>query len=137
MPLFSMHLAARSTRRLLAFAAAASLVAFPARSAHALQPLSDFLDHAKTWNPDNRAAAATVDQRDAEVGVSNGNLEPNLQFNGLYTRNQYDVTTGSLFGGGSTSTAGLSLVLKLAHAPVASAGVCEPGPYTPTPRNCW
>jgi len=108
MPLFPMQLSARSTRRLLAFAAGASLVALPARSAHALQPLTEFLDHAKTWNPDNRAAAATVDQRDAEVGVSSGNLEPNLVFNGLYTRNQYDVTTGSLFSGGGTVPTGLT-----------------------------
>jgi outer membrane protein TolC len=81
---------------MLALAVGLPLAALPVRSAYALQPLTDFLDHAKTWNPDNRAAAATVDQRDAEVGVASGNLEPNLQFNGLYTRNQYEATTGNL-----------------------------------------
>jgi outer membrane protein TolC len=72
-----------------------------AAPAHALQPLTEFLEHARTWNPDNRAAHATVEQRDAEVGVSSGNLEPNLQFNALYTHNQYEVGTSGLFGGGS------------------------------------
>jgi outer membrane protein TolC len=85
------------SRRLLVLAATLGVASLPARSAHALQPLSEFLDHAKTWNPDNRAAHATVDQRDAEVGVANGNLEPNLVFNGSYTRNQYEITTDSLF----------------------------------------
>jgi outer membrane protein TolC len=70
-----------------------------ARPASALQPLTDFLEHAKTFNPDNRAARATAEQRDAEVSVATGNLEPNLQLNGFYTRNQYEVTTGSLLGG--------------------------------------
>jgi len=79
-----------------------ALAMVTARPAYALQPLQEFLDHAKTWNPDNRAAHATVDQRDAEVGVSTGNLEPNLQFNGLYTRNQYQVDTSSLLPAGTT-----------------------------------
>lgn len=76
-----------------------SALAVPARPALALQPLTDFLSHAKTWNPDNRAAKATVDQRDAEVSVQSGNLAPNLQFNGMYTRNQYEVDSSTLFGG--------------------------------------
>ena len=81
----------------------ASALSVSARPAHALQPLKAFLDNAKTWNPDNRAAHATVDQRDAEVGVQSGNLEPNIQFNGMYTRNQYEVTTGTLFAGSGSS----------------------------------
>jgi outer membrane protein TolC len=76
--------------RLLVLVGTLGMASLPARSAYALQPLADFLDHAKTWNPDNRAAHATVDQRDAEVGVASGNLEPNLQFNGLYTHNQFE-----------------------------------------------
>jgi outer membrane protein TolC len=71
----------------------------------ALQPLTEFLEHARTWNPDNRAAHATVDQRDAEVSVSSGNLAPNLAFNGLYTHNEYEVGTTTLFGGGGGSSA--------------------------------
>ncbi len=86
----------RSTSRALAFAAGLAVVSAAPRPAHALQPLEAFLDHAKTWNPDNRAAHATVDQRDAEVGIASGNLEPNLQFNGLYTHNEFEVTTSAL-----------------------------------------
>jgi outer membrane protein TolC len=92
----SARFARRTLVRRLAIVAGASLALLPASSAHALQPLGAFLEHAKTWNPDNRAATATVDQRDAEVSVASGNLEPNLQFNGLYTRNQYEATTGTL-----------------------------------------
>jgi len=76
---------------------ALALLLLPSRDAFALQPLGEFLDHAKTWNPDNRSAAAVVDQRGAEVGISTGNLEPNLQFNGLYTFNEYEVDTTALF----------------------------------------
>jgi outer membrane protein TolC len=79
--------------------AVAACLAVPASSAHALQPLSQFLQNARTWNPDNRAATATKDQRDAEVSVATGNLEPNLQFNGIYTRNEYEVTTADLAAG--------------------------------------
>ncbi len=84
-------------QRVLVLAAVAPLLALPSRTAHALQPLASFLENAKTWNPDNRAAHATVEQRDAEVSVSSGNLAPNLQFNALYTHNQYEVSTGNLF----------------------------------------
>jgi outer membrane protein TolC len=63
----------------------------------ALQPVTEFLAHAKTWNPQNRAAQATTAQRNAEVDVSTGNLLPNVSATAFYTRNQYEVTTGSLF----------------------------------------
>ncbi len=64
----------------------------------ALQPVSEFLVHARTWNPQNRAAHATAAQRDAEVGISTGNLLPNVSATGMYTRNQYEVTAGALLG---------------------------------------
>ena len=73
-----------------------------ARPAFALQPVTEFLQHAKTWNPQNRAAHATTSQRDAEVGVSRGNYLPSFAANGIYTRNQYEVTTGSLFPTGAS-----------------------------------
>jgi outer membrane protein TolC len=69
------------------------------RPALALQPVTEFLAHAKTWNPQNRAAHATTAQRDAEVGVSTGSLLPNFSATGLYTRNEYEVTTAALLGG--------------------------------------
>jgi outer membrane protein TolC len=73
----------------------------PSRPAHALQPVGEFLAHAKTWNPQNRAAHATTAQRDAEVGVARGNYLPSFSATGLYTRNQYEVTTAALTGGAS------------------------------------
>src|ERR1700733_9274891 len=69
------------------------------RPALALQPVTEFLAHARTWNPDNRAAHATADQRDAEVGISTGALLPDVTAAAGYTRNQYEVTGASAFGG--------------------------------------
>jgi outer membrane protein TolC len=83
--------------------AAAALVAYAlfARPALALQPVTEFLAHARTWNPQNRAAHATTAQRDAELGISTGNLMPNFAATGIYTQNQYEVTTAALLPGGS------------------------------------
>ena len=78
-----------------------------ARPALALQPVAEFLEHSKTWNPQNRVAHATAAQRDAEVDVSTGNLLPNFSATGMYTRNQYEVTTAALIPPGSLP-AGLS-----------------------------
>ena len=94
---------ARSPRTVVT--AALALVALAPFPAYALQPLQDFLQHAKTWNPDNRAAHAVVQQRDAEVGISSGNLEPNLTGNFLYTRNEHEVTSDSLFNIASIGSA--------------------------------
>jgi len=91
-----------SRRRRAGVALAATM--FFARPAFALQPLSEFLTHARTWNPQNRAARATAVQRDAEIGVSTGNLLPSLSAAGTYTRNEYEVTTAALIpmtGGGT------------------------------------
>jgi outer membrane protein TolC len=76
------------------------------RPVFALQPVTEFLAHARTWNPENRAAHATAAQRDAEVGISTGNLLPNISAAAMYTRNQYEVTTGSLFGSTPPSMTG-------------------------------
>jgi outer membrane protein TolC len=80
----------------------------PAHPALALQPVTEFLAHAKAWNPENRAAHATTTQRDAELGISNGNLMPNFSASGTYTRNEYEVTTASLIPVGGP-TGGLSI----------------------------
>jgi outer membrane protein TolC len=82
-------------------ALAAGLV--PARPALALQPVTEFLEHARTWNPQNRAAHATTAQRDAEIAVSTGALLPNLAATGTYTRNEFEVTTASLLPSGPPS----------------------------------
>jgi len=94
---------ARTVRRVALLVGLSSLLASHPRPALALQPLREFLDHARAWNPDNRAAQAAVEQRDAEVSVSTGALEPGLQANAYYTRNQYDVESSTLFGGGSAA----------------------------------
>jgi outer membrane protein TolC len=77
--------------RLLGALLAMAACTAPARPAFALQPVTEFLEHARTYNPQNRAARATAVQRDAEVGVSTGSLLPSLSAQGTYTRNQYPV----------------------------------------------
>lgn len=77
------------------------------RPAFALQPVADFISHAKTWNPQNRAAAATTAERDAEVSVSTGSLLPSLSATGTYTRNEYEVTTAALTGLSGAGAAGI------------------------------
>jgi outer membrane protein TolC len=82
-----------------AFSVAVSMLC--PRSAAALQPVSEFLAHARTYNPQSRAARATAVQRDAELGVSTGNLLPNFSAGATYTRNQYEVTTANLLPAGA------------------------------------
>jgi outer membrane protein len=77
------------------------------RRALALQPVVEFLAHARAWNPQNRAARATAVRRDAELGVSTGNLLPSFTAGATYTRNQYQVDTGTLFGGASMAGGGI------------------------------
>jgi outer membrane protein len=79
---------------------------FSGHSAFALQPVTEFLEHAKAWNPQNRAAQATTVQRDAEVAVSTGSLLPNFAATGTYTRNEYEVTTAALIPSSMMPTAG-------------------------------
>jgi outer membrane protein len=93
---------------LLSLAGSAGLITLVPAPALALQPVEVFLEHAKTWNPQNRAAHATTAQRDAELDVSTGQLLPNLSATGTYTRNQYQVDTSALVGG-SAATAGFSI----------------------------
>jgi outer membrane protein TolC len=94
-------------RRVVAFSivASAALWAAPVR---ALQPVTEFLARAKTWNPQNRAAHATTVQRDAEIGVATGALWPSFSAGGTYTRNQYEVTTAALIPAG-TNTMGFNI----------------------------
>jgi outer membrane protein TolC len=62
-----------------------------AHSAHAMQPLSNFLESAKTQNFDAREADAVIAQRDAEAQTSSRKLWPTLSARGVYTRNQYEA----------------------------------------------
>jgi outer membrane protein TolC len=82
--------------RPLGIAIAIAACALSEHPALALQPVTEFVMHAKSWNPKNRAARATTTRRDAEVGVSSGSLLPSLSAGVTYTRNQYEVTTAAL-----------------------------------------
>jgi outer membrane protein TolC len=61
------------------------------REARALQPLEAFVASAKHGNPDNREAAAIVDQREAQRDVATGAYLPSANLQGSYTRNQYEA----------------------------------------------
>jgi outer membrane protein TolC len=97
----------RIGRPALGAALALAACTLPARPALALQPVTEFLAHARTWNPQNRAAHATTAQRDAEEAISTGALLPNFSGAFIYTQNQYEVTTAALIPPGSLP-AGLS-----------------------------
>jgi outer membrane protein TolC len=82
----------------LVFAICLSIALTP-RAARALQPLSTFVENARSYNPDNRVARATSVQRDADVGVALGRFLPSLAATASYTRNQYEVAfNGATFG---------------------------------------
>ncbi len=68
--------------------AAAALLG--AGEAHALQPLQQFLDSARTQSPDAIEATANVAAQDAQADVQFGKALPGLQLRGTYTHNQYD-----------------------------------------------
>ena len=78
-------------RSVLCGLALAGLLCATSSRAHALQPLEAFLQAAKRVNHDNREAAATTEQRKAEIDVAEGRLYPAFNANGSYTRNQYEV----------------------------------------------
>jgi outer membrane protein TolC len=86
-----------------AFSAVLALSAcmLSAPPAFALQPVSEFVAHARNWNPANRAARATTHQRDAEMEIATGQLLPNFSATAMYTRNQYNATTAGLIPQGS------------------------------------
>lgn len=67
-----------------------AMTLFPA-SALALQPLSEFLNGAKTANFDVREQAATVDQRAWEAEAALGRLLPSVSARGVLQYNQYEV----------------------------------------------
>jgi outer membrane protein TolC len=95
-------------RHLLGVALALAACTLPARPALALQPVTEFLTHARTWNPQNRAAHATTAQRDAEEAISTGALLPNFSGAFTYTQNQYEVTTAALLPAGA-ATGGITI----------------------------
>lgn len=64
---------------------------FPSASAHAMQPLSDFITSSNTKNFDLREADALHGQRTSEADASRMKLLPTLSARGVYTHNQYEA----------------------------------------------
>lgn len=64
---------------------------FGAESAHALQPLAEFLAAAETQNFDARELRAVTVQREWERSASLGRLLPSLTARGTYTLNQFEA----------------------------------------------
>jgi outer membrane protein len=60
-------------------------------SAHALQPLAEFLAAARRQNPDNREAALVVRQREHQIDQQKWDYTPTISATAGYTRNQYEV----------------------------------------------
>jgi len=78
--------------RLPSSVALAALLLFGSGSAHAMEPLEVFLEHAKNHSFDAREAQITAQQRDAEADASLGRLLPAFTARGTYTRNQDEVS---------------------------------------------
>ncbi|MBP9112748.1 MAG: TolC family protein [Polyangiaceae bacterium] len=64
-----------------------------ASPASALQPLDTFLAAAHTKNPDARSAEANEVQKAAEVGQARARLLPSFTARGVYTHNQFEIST--------------------------------------------
>jgi outer membrane protein TolC len=62
-----------------------------AAPAYAMQPLSSFLDSAKTKSFDAREADALLEQREGEASAGTRKLWPTLSARGVYTHNQYEA----------------------------------------------
>jgi outer membrane protein TolC len=104
--------------------ALAALVVAP-RSASALQPLAEFLESAKTRSPDNKEAAATIDQRSGETDQAWGRVLPGFTARGVYTRNQYEAAIPFLGPAGPEAADG------------SFDRVAFGEPTTITPKNQW
>ncbi len=98
----------RRSRRRVAMLGAATIwcidASVDAHTSWALQPLAEFVEQAKTANPANREAAATVRQRNAEVSLSTASLLPSFDARGVFTRNQYDAVISLPAEGSGAST---------------------------------
>jgi outer membrane protein TolC len=88
----------------LALSLAVLLVGRPAR---ALQPLSVFLKGARANSVDERVAALTVVQQNAEALTALGRSLPSLSARGVYTRNEFEAKISSSQFTGGTSIPGL------------------------------
>jgi outer membrane protein TolC len=89
----------RSREAALVVGLAALALVTTSRTAHALQPLEDFLSAGRGYNPNNQEAEALVRQREAEADQSLGRVLPSITARGAYTRNQYEVAVDFPVGG--------------------------------------
>jgi len=77
--------------RFARFTAQIALVVLLPTSAHALQPLGEFLAASRGNNPDAKVAEATIHQREAEVDLTRARLLPSFTARGVFTHNQYEA----------------------------------------------
>ena len=77
--------------RFLPWAPSVFLLLSPSVS-FAIQPLSDFLERAKTRNPANKEAQAISLQRAEEEDSATWKLLPSIAAQGNYTRNEFENT---------------------------------------------
>jgi outer membrane protein len=110
--------AARRRVSLLAagLVAVGALIGAPG-SASALQPLAEFLEAAKTRSPDNKEAAATIDQRSGETDQAWGRVLPGFTARGVYTRNQYEAVLPLAIPGDNRNAEGFYDVVARADVP--------------------
>ena len=90
-------------------------LAFPAR-AQALQPLDDFLRHARERNLDNREARAVALQRVHEASQAWARLLPTVTLSGDYIRNQY--LGAANVGSGASGPDGLPSIRHVVITPI-------------------
>ncbi len=81
----------RPAQLTLVCAAVFAAAALAPASAHALQPLAEFLAAARRQNPDNREAALVVRQREHQIDQQKWDYTPTISATAAYTRNQYEV----------------------------------------------
>ena len=67
-----------------------------ARTVWALQPLEEFVQAARTHHPANQEAEASREGAEAQAGEVLGRALPALSAAGGYTRNQWEVSVGTL-----------------------------------------
>ncbi|HEX7487371.1 MAG TPA: TolC family protein, partial [Anaeromyxobacteraceae bacterium] len=88
-----LHLSSLRYITLGALAVGALLAATPAL---ALQPLSTFVAGARRTSTDDRIAALTAVQQDAEALAALGRVLPSATARGVYTRNQFESKFGTV-----------------------------------------
>ena len=109
-----LHLSSLRYITLGALALGALLAATPAL---ALQPLSTFVAGARRASTDDRIAALTAVQQDAEALTALGRVLPSTTARGVYTRNEFEakLSASQLAGGASSALPGTALVIQPAN----------------------